>query len=401
MPWKARSALDERKAFIQQWLKAEAPFAALCRGFQISRETGYKWLRRYEAEGEGGLEEQSRAPHHHPQEMSVDVREAILAVRQSHSRWGPRKILASLQRQKPNRHWPATSSIGDLLRREGLTHPQRKRRRAPPCALPLQSAEAPNSLWCADFKGYFRCGDGSRCDPLTTTDACSRYVLRCQHLERTDEPRARAVFEAAFREYGLPDSMRTDNGAPFASRAPSGLSRLSIWWIHLGIRHERIQPGCPEQNGQHERMHQALKQETASPPQANLRKQQEAFHRFQQEYNQQRPHEALGYRTPADIYVPSPRSYPDRLPEIEYPSGMLLRRVDHGGQISWKHQNVFVSEVLWHEVVGLQQIEEGLYELHFGPLLLGWLDTKELCFVAERAPAWHLTSSEAPDGGEE
>lgn len=401
MPWKARSALDERMAFIQEWLKAEVPFAALCRDFQISRQTGYKWLRRYEEEGERGLQERSRAPHHHPQEMTQAVRDAILAVRQNHSRWGPRKLRKTLERQKPNRRWPANSTIGDLLRREGLTHPQRKRRRALPCTLPLQSAEAPNSLWCADFKGWFRCGDGSRCDPLTATDAFSRFVLRCQHVERSDGPRARAVFEAAFREYGLPDSMRTDNGAPFASRAPAGLSRLSIWWIHLGIRHERIQPGCPEQNGQHERMHQALKQETASPPKANLRKQQEALHRFQQEYNQQRPHEALGYRTPADIYVPSSRIYPDRLPEIEYPSAMLLRRVDRTGQISWKHQNVFVSEVLGHEVVGLQQFEEGLYEVHFGPLLLGWLDTQELCFVADRAPAWHGTRARASESGEQ
>ena len=249
MPWKARSALEERKAFINEWRKQEVPFAELCRDFHISRQTGYKWLGRYEAEGESGLEERSRAPLHNPQEMSAEVREAILQLRQQHGRWGPRKLKALLQRQQPQRRWPALSSIGELLQREGLAHPRRNRRRTPPYTAPLQHAQAPNQVWCADYKGWFRCGDGARCDPLTITDAFSRYLLRCQQVERTDEPRARAVFEAAFREYGLPEAMRTDNGPPFATPAPGGLSRLSIWWIRLGIRHERIQPGCPEQNG--------------------------------------------------------------------------------------------------------------------------------------------------------
>jgi putative transposase len=213
-------------------------------------------------------------------------------------------------------HWPAASSIGELLRREGLAHPRRKRQRIPPCTEPLQHAQAPNQVWCADYKGWFRCGDGTRCDPLTTSDAFSRFVLRCQEVERTDELRAHMVFEAVFREFGLPDRIRTDNGPPFATPAPAGLSRLSIWWMHLGIRHERIEPGHPEQNGRHERMHQTLKQETAAPPQANLRKQQEAFRKFEREYKWERPHEALGYRTPGECYVASARPYPERLPEI-------------------------------------------------------------------------------------
>ena len=402
MPWKARSALEERKAFINEWRKQEVPFAELCRDFHISRQTGYKWLGRYEAEGESGLEERSRAPLHNPQEMSAEVRQAILQLRQQHGRWGPRKLKALLQRQQPQRRWPALSSIGELLQREGLAHPRRNRRRTPPYTAPLQHAQAPNQVWCADYKGWFRCGDGARCDPLTITDAFSRYLLRCQQVERTDEPRARAVFEAAFREYGLPEAMRTDNGPPFATPAPGGLSRLSIWWIRLGIRHERIQPGCPEQNGRHERMHETLKQETASPPAPNLHKQQESFHRFQHQYNQIRPHEALDYRTPAEHYVASARRYPEKLPELEYPAGMRLRSVSERGQVALRrHEDVFVSKALAHETVGLWETEEGLYEVYFGSLLLGWLDSRELCFVADRAPVWHAGGPEFPDDSEE
>lgn len=399
MPWKERSALDERRAFITEWRKREESLALLCRQFHISRQTGYKWLERYAADGESGLEERSRAPHHNPQQMSAEVREAILALRQQHGRWGPRKLRAILLRQDPDRHWPALSSIGELLRREGVAHPRRKRRRTPPCPVPLQNAQAPNQVWCADYKGWFRCGDGTRCDPLTISDACSRYLLRCQQVERTDEPHARAVFEAAFREYGLPEAMRTDNGAPFATSAPGGLSRLSIWWMRLGIRHERIQPGCPEQNGRHERMHQTLKQETASPPQANLRRQQVAFHTFQQHYNQIRPHEALGYRTPAEHYVASVRRYPEQVPEIEYPGGMRRLRIYEGGQLCWKHELVFISKALAYELVGVLGIEEDLYEVYFGSLLLGWLDTSALCFIADRPPAWHGRTT-SPGGSE-
>ncbi len=389
MPWKESKALDERKRFIEEWKKSEEDFAELCRRFGIARQTGYKWRARYSQEGEAGLEEHSRAPQHCPHALSQPVVDAIVELRREHPRWGPRKLRSWLQARRPRQNWPATSSIGALLSQEGLSHPRRPRRRTPPYSEPLSHAQAPNQVWCADYKGWFCCGDGKRCDPLTISDAFSRCLLRCRAVPKTDGREAKAVFEAAFREYGLPEAIRTDNGPPFASKAPAGLSRLSMWWLRLGIRHERIKPGCPEQNGRHERMHQTLKQETASPPYDNLRQQQEAFQRFQKEYNQERPHEALEYRTPAELYMASARLFPSRLPKLEYPPGALVRRISQQGSLRWKSQRAFVSEVLAREEVGLVEREEDFLEVYYGPLLLGWLDAAgpEPVFVADPGPA--------------
>ena len=381
--------MEERKEFVEECRKGEESVAALCRCFGVSRETAYKWMRRYEAKGEVGLREVSRAPRSSPQRMSERTEDKILKLRQEHPRWGPRKLVAYLRREQPGQEWPVASSIGDLLRREGLSHPRRKRQRTPPFTQPLAHVTAPNQVWCVDYKGWFRCGDGSRCDPLTITDAYSRCLLHCRAVTKTDEVRARSVFEGLFREYGMPEAIRSDNGPPFASAAPAGLSRLSIWWMHLGIRHERIEPGRPDQNGRHERMHQTLKQETANPPQEDLRRQQEAFRRFEEEYNHVRPHEALGYRTPGDLYVAGTRHYPCKLPGIVYPDGALVRRVSSAGELTWKHNDAYVSRVLAGEKVRLLEVDDDLYELYFGPLQLGWFDSAAVCFVADRAPRWH------------
>ena len=383
MPWKERKALDEKQSFINEWNLDQVSLAELCRRYEISRQTGYKWLARYQREGEAGLEERSRAPLDHPQAMSPRVRQRLVELRSRHPSWGPRKLRAYLQRQAPKIVWPAASSIGDLLRREGLAHPRRRRKRTPPYTEPLKHAEAPNQLWCADFKGWFLTQDGTRCDPLTITDAYSRYLLRCCVVPRTDGQHAWAVFEAAFREFGLPDAIRTDNGSPFASRAPAGLSQLSMKWLRLGIRHERIAPGQPQQNGRHERMHQTLKQETASPPEQNLRRQQLAFLRFQKEYNQTRPHEALQYETPASRYVASERRFPAKLPDLQYPEGAHLRRVSHHGDVKVGGVNMFVSSLLRWEVVGLLEREQNpdWLEVYYGPLLIGWMDLKRLTLL--------------------
>jgi transposase InsO family protein len=309
-------------------------------------------------------------------------------LRSRHPSWGPRKLRAYLQREAPKILWPAASSVGDLLRREGLAHPRRKRKRTPPYTEPLKHAEAPNQVWCADFKGWFLTQDGSRCDPLTITDAYSRYLLRCCTVKRTDGEHAWAVFEAAFREFGLPEAIRTDNGTPFASRAPAGLSQLSMLWLRLGIRHERIEPGQPQQNGRHERMHQTLKQETASPPERNLLQQQIAFLKFQRVFNQERPHEALQYETPASRYVGSERRYPAKLPELEYPQGADLRRVSQQGSVRLHGVRMFVSALLAYEVVGflgLEQDPEWL-EVYYGPLLIGRMNTRKLKFFPVCVP---------------
>ena len=374
MPWKETSTLKQRTALIARWESGEETIAELCRQYGISRQTAYKWINRFKAEGASGLEELSRAPNNPAWAMPDSVAERILELRRKWPRWGPRKIQAHLDTKSPAIQWPAASSIGALLKREGLVIGRRKRVRVPSYTSPLAHADAPNRVWSADFKGWFLCGDGQRCDPLTSTDACSRFLLRCRHVSKTDGVHVRSVFEAMFREYGLPESIRTDNGAPFASKAPAGLSRLSMWWLRLGIRHERIEPGCPQQNGRHERMHQTLKQETAAPPRDNLRRQQDAFRIFERQYNYERPHEALGYRTPADVYVPSPRMYPSRLPELVYPAGAHLRWVSQQGSVKWKSQRTFLSEVLGREAVGLIEIDDDLFEVYYGPILLGYLD---------------------------
>jgi transposase InsO family protein len=386
MAWKGRTELEERKVFIEDWQLAEGSFAELCRKYGISRQTGYKWVDRFEVQGLTGLEELSRAPHASPQIMSQEVRTRIVALREQHPRWGPRKLRAWLSHHDGDVLWPATSSVGALLRREGLTQGRRKRHRTVRYSEPLAHAIGANQVWCTDFKGWFLCGDGKRCDPLTMSDAFSRYLLRCRSVEKTDGPHVRAIFESAFREWGMPESIRTDNGSPFATQAPGGLSRLNIWWMRLGIRHERIEPGCPQQNGRHERMHSTLKQETAAPPAGNLRQQQEAFVRFQEEYNHQRPHEALGYQTPASVYVASSREYPARLPELEYPRGAILRKVNEDGRLRWTNRRAFVSKVLGGEYVGLQPVDDGFYEVYFGGLLLGWYDEAENYFAVDPGP---------------
>jgi transposase InsO family protein len=297
--------------------------------------------------------------------------------------WGPRKLKRVLEREAPQRAWPASSTMGALLAREGLVVPRKKRRRASPYTQPFAGADAPNRVWCADFKGWFQTGDGERIDPLTISDACSRYLLRCQQVRKTNGEQVRAIFESAFRECGLRCAIRTDNGAPFASRAVAGLSRLAVWWMKLGIVPERIAAGHPEQNGRHERMHRTLKQETAAPAAANRRAQQRAFDRFRREYNQERPHEALGMETPSAVYVRSARAYPARVPEPEYGSALRVRRVGPRGVFSWKRQHVFLTETLIGEAIGLLPLHERFYTVSFAAFPIARFDSHRLRIVPQ------------------
>ena len=375
MPWKASSVVDERMRLVLEYESGLWTMTELCQARQVSRETGYYWVRRYRQGGLEALQDRDRAPRQHPNQTPEEIEAAVLALRRAHMTWGPRKLKWVLEREQAGRRWPAASTIGQMLAREGLVVARKKRRRAPPYTEPFAAAEAPNRVWCADFKGWFRTGDGERIDPLTISDACSRYLLRCQAVEKTDGGPVRAIFESAFREWGLPGAIRTDNGAPFASRAVAGLSRLAVWWMKLGIVPERIAAGHPEQNGRHERLHRTLKQETASPPAANRRAQQRVFDRFRREYNERRPHEALEMRTPSAVYEPSPRRYPARVPEPEYGSAFQVRRVRPCGQFRWKGENVFVSETLVGEPIGLLSMDDRFYIVYFAAFPIARFDS--------------------------
>src|SRR5947209_5604772 len=378
MPWKTSSVMEEKLRFVLQYDSGEYTMTELCQRFEIARETGYVWLRRYRQTGVLGLVERSRATHRHRNQTSEEIERMVLELRQAHMRWGPRKLKRILQRDEPGRTWPAASTIGALLKREGLVVARKKRWHTAPYTQPLAHADEANRVWCADFKGYFRTADGARIDPLTISDAHSRYLLRCQAVEKTNTARVQAIFEAAFREYGMPEAIRTDNGAPFASRALAGLSRLAVWWMKLGIVPERIEAGHPEQNGRHERMHRTLEQEVVQPPAANRRKQQQAQERFRREYNEVRPHEALGMQTPAAVYRPSARKFPSRVPEPEYPESMLIRSVRRQGHFRWKKHDVFLSEVLWGEQVGLLPEDDRWFTIYFAQLPLARFDSQNL-----------------------
>jgi putative transposase len=271
--------------------------------------------------------------------------------------------------------------VGDLLRRRGLAVPRRRRAHTPPRTQPLVHADGPNAVWCADFTGWFRTGDGAKCTPVTLSDGYSRYLLRCQALgEVTETDLVRPLFEAAFREFGLPGAIRTDNGPPFASTGAGGLSPLSVWWVRLGIRPDRITPGRPSENGRHERFHRTLKAETAAPPAASGRAQQRAFDRFRHCYNEERPHEAIGQRPPAQFYTPSARPFSSHLPDLAYPPNWEVRRVRQNGQVRCGRGWVYVSATLAGERVGLAPVADGWWELSFGPVPLGRLDERRGCF---------------------
>lgn len=370
--------MEERFRFIEEWRSGDWSLAELCRFYGVARGTGYKWVGRYEAGGLEGLKDQSRAPHEHPNAISEAMEDLIISMREKHPSWGAPKIRGKLETEGGDKKIPAESTIGAILKRHGLTVRRKRRRSSERRSEPLAHAGAPNAVWCADYKGWFRTGDGRRIDPLTITDAYSRYLFRCQALKAADYAHSKPVFEAAFREYGLPESLRTDNGAPFGSNGESGLTGLTVWWIKLGIKPEHIEPGKPQQNGRHERMHRTLKQETASPAAASHRAQQERFDRFREEYNQERPHEALGQKTPASYYQPSPRAYPERVREVEYPADWEVRRVGNSGQMRWSGESVFVAHALNGERVGLEQIDDQRWRVWFSFCEIGVLDTTKL-----------------------
>jgi len=302
------------------------------------------------------------------------MEDGIVRLKKQYPYWGPRKLKAWLEQRRPDYLFPAASTIGELLKRNGLVRKRRKRQKTPPHTAPFAACGRPNDTWCVDFKGNFRVGDGSRCFPLTIMDAHSRFLLRCEGLEAANYKAVRPVFESAFEEFGLPDVIRSDNGSPFATKGAGGLSELSAWWVRLGIRPERIEPGKPQQNGRHERMHLTLKKETALPPRASMLAQQRRFDAFRREYNDERPHEALGLRAPGAVYEKSKRRHTKREPRLEYDPCSEVVTIDALGRFRWGRSRVHVNPALQGQRIELRPTDERCWEVRFGPITLGLLD---------------------------
>jgi len=376
MPWRATDAEKERLRFIAKAQEGLYRMGELCERFGISRQAGYTLLQRYEREGVAALRERSRAPKSSPQRISEPMQAVLLQARREHPGWGPRTVLAHLDRRQPGLALPAASTVGDLYVRHGLVEPRPRRRRWRHPGRAAGAASAPNEVWTTDFKGQFRLGDGRLCYPLTVADAHTRYLLACDGLSSTAHSGARGVFEHVFRTYGLPAVIRSDNGAPFSTQAIAGLSQLSVWWTKLGIRHDRIERGHPEQNGSHERMHRTLKQATLRPAAAHGSEQQERFDSFRAEFNDERPHHALQMETPGSLYMRSVRELPERIAAPEYPAHYQVRRLRKNGILYFRDRSMFVSELLMGELVGVEEIEDGVWSLYFYDLLLARLDER-------------------------
>jgi len=375
MPFEENCAMDQRIRFIGLALSGDRSMTELCEAFAISRKTGYKWLARYEECGAAGLEERSHAPKRPAHVTAPALAEEIVGLRLRHPTWGPRKIVGKLVDIRPDVAWPSPSTAGEILKRAGLVEPRRLHRRAPPRLGELIQAARPNHLWAVDHKGWVRLGDGSRCEPLTITDRFSRYLISLSAGSSTREEEAKPVFARAFCEHGLPDAIRSDNGPPFASTGVTGLTALSVWWAKLGIAHERIDPGQPQQNGGHERFHRTLL-EAMRPPCANREAQARRFGDFLREYNEERPHEALGQKPPSRFWAPSPRPMPDRIPEPEYPKDATRRQVRQNGEIKWRGKLVAISTALAGETVAIEETEQGEWQVRFYARTIGVIDAK-------------------------
>jgi putative transposase len=376
MPWNETCTMNEKMKFIVAWQSHKYTLSELCRNFGISRKTGYKIICRFVNEGISGLNPISRAHHVHPHQTESQTIKLLLELKHRYPNWGPRKLKDWLTIEHPSEVWPASSTIGEILKRHGLVKPRKKCRKTPPHSEPFIACTTSNRVWSADFKGQFRVGTGELCYPLTITDNYSRYLLCCQGLKEPKGEPVKRYFEAVFREYGLPDAIKTDNGPPVASTALGGLSKLSVWWLQLGILPERIEPGCPEQNGRHERMHRTLKQYTAKPPKKSLRAQQRAFNHFKNEYNHERPHEGINRKRPSDVYRASFKEYPNKLPEIEYGDDVETRVVRSNGEIKLKGKKIFISETLRGQPIGLKEVDEGVWDLLFSKVKLGKLNLR-------------------------
>lgn len=379
MPWKVSTVMDQKLEFISLMEEETCPgVAAVCAHLGVSRKTGYKWLSRYKSEGLEGLHDRSRASHNHPNAIGDEMVELIIQARVGHPSWGAKKLLPWLQRKHPQRRdWPCLASISAILDRHQLVRSRTIKRRVAPFADGLRLAAQPNDLWCIDHKGWWLAGNGQKCEPFTVTDDISRFLVRCVLRPGKGIDYVKPVLTAAFMEYGLPAAIRSDNGPPFASRAPLGLSELSVWFMRLGIHHERIEPGKPQQNGRHERMHLSMLVDQRGPVTASMREEQKRLNRWRDEFNQDRPHEALDFQTPSSCYSISSRPMPPRLPQIEYRTGIQVRTVDKRGTIGWKGRDLFLTEALRRQPLGFEAVDDGIWKVWLAQMELGEFDERE------------------------
>jgi putative transposase len=387
MPWRESCTVDLRIDFIADQRSGLWTMTELCERYEISRKTGYKWLDRYRLEGPSGLEDRSHAARVHGRATPQHIVDAIVGLRLERPSWGPRKIVSKLEVRQGDVDWPSASTAGEILKRAGLVNSRRVRRRAPPRMGQLTVPQHANHVWALDHKGWIRLGDRSRVEPFTMTDGFSRYLISLAATGSTQYAECHPLLERAFREYGLPQIIRSDNGSPFASTGITGLTALSVWWIKLGICHERIDPGHPQQNGRHERFHLTLL-EAMRPPPPTKAAQARRFAAFMRDYNEERPHEALGQRPPASVYKASPRAMPSRLPEPNYPVGAAVRQVRSNGEIKWRGDLIHICSALGGEAVAVEETEDGAWQVRFFDVPIGIIDqqTRKLRRCASAAP---------------
>ncbi len=380
MAWGASKVEDQRKEFISRFLSGNLTVTNLCVEFQISRKTGYKWIRRFEEEGEEGLKDRSRTPHFQAEKTSHDLEVKILAVKHKRMRWGPKKIRGHLVEHEPTIDWPSITTISNILDRNGLVARRKYRKRFPAKTDPLSHCKDVNDVWCVDFKGWFKTKDGLKCDPFTVTDAHSRFILYCSKLYSGKWHDVWQALETLFYENGLPTYLRHDNGPPFATNGAGRLSMLSVNLIKAGVIPEWIEPGRPYQNGRHERMHLTLKNEATFPLELTLEEQQLKFQDFLKYFNFERPHEAIDQKVPGSVYVRSEREWDGKLRPPGYSSEYLIKRVRDRGQVAWNGSDIYIGKTLKNEFIGLKEGDEGVWLAYYGPVFLGAIDQSG-CFT--------------------
>jgi putative transposase len=377
MPWKITEPMDQKIQLIAEWQKELYSITDLSKRYGVSRKTVHKWCSRYKRQGIDGLKDLNRAPKRTPNKTAESIVKLLINEKLKNRKRGPKKIYYQLKRQYPRLELPSPSTISHWLKKNGLVNTRKLRKNVPPYTEPFIAAKSPNAVWSADFKGQFRTADKRVCYPLTITDNYSRYLLQCKGLHGPRYYLTWDGFEEAFREYGLPDAIRTDNGTPFAGQSAGGLSRLSIWWIKLGIIPERIEKGCPQQNGRHERMHRTLKLEAIDPTASNMREQQERFNLFAYNYNNYRPHEALNNESPVNYYKKSSRPYLEKTPPIEYDLDYIVRAVRHGGYFKFNGNLYYLTELLDKERIALKEFADDQWKIFYGFHPLGILDLRQ------------------------